>query len=83
MVALKKLCVIAALAALSACGSTAGDNVMSPDANALDPAALNLALGPETSGNGTTIDANDLNSADNLTDDNEAADDRTGTNSAE
>ena len=68
--ALKKLCVIAGVAALAACGSSAGDNVMSPEANALDPAAVNLALGPETTANDTTIDANDLNSVDNSSDGN-------------
>jgi hypothetical protein len=66
-VALKKLCVIAGVAALAACGSSGGDNVMSPEANALNPAAVDLALGPETTANETTIDANDLNSADNST----------------
>jgi hypothetical protein len=66
------LCVIAGVAALAACGSSAGDNVMSPEANALDPAAVNLALGPETTANDTTIDANDLNSADNSTEQNSA-----------
>jgi hypothetical protein len=70
-VALKKLCVIAGMAlALGACGSSAGDNVMSPEANALDPAAVNLALGPETTGNEATVDASDLNSTDNSTEQN-------------
>jgi hypothetical protein len=53
---------IAALAiAAAACGQGNSDNVMSPQANALQPADVNAALGPEE------MNATDLNdAADNL-----------------
>lgn len=55
-----KLAAVAVLAAgAAACSQGNSDNVMSPQANALTPAEVNQALGPET-GNSTDLNASDL-----------------------
>lgn len=55
-----KLAAVVALAVgAAACGQGNSDNVMSPQANALTPAEVNEALGPET-GNTTDLNASDL-----------------------
>ncbi len=65
---LKSIALIAFCAAAAACGGSNSDNVMSPEANALEPADVNAALGPEVT---TTTDmnatANDMNAAGNDT----------------
>lgn len=61
MKVLKLAAVAAAAIAAASCGQGNSDNVMAPEANALTPAEVNEALGPET-GNSTdlNISANDL-----------------------
>ena len=61
MKALKLSAAAAVAIAAAACSQGNSDNVMSPQANALTPAEVNEALGPETS-NSTdlNISANDL-----------------------
>ena len=75
---------IAALAlAAAACGQGNSDNVMSPQANALQPADVNAALGPEDM-NGVDLNqaANNLNGiGDSVT--NSPAVTESATNSAE
>ena len=58
---LKMTAVAAAAIAAAACNQGNSDNVMSPEANALTPAEVNEALGPET-GNATelNVSSNDL-----------------------
>jgi hypothetical protein len=47
--------------ATAACGQGNSDNVMSPEANALEPADVNAALGPEvTNTSGANVTANDI-----------------------
>lgn len=66
---MKRFLVIALAAAAGACGQGSSDNVMSPEANALSPADVNAALGPEAT---NTADenamANTLNGTGNDTD---------------
>lgn len=66
MVAAVKLTIAAAAAlALAACGQSGSDNVMASSANALTPAQVDLALGPElanSAGNGLDS-SNEANSA--------------------
>jgi hypothetical protein len=53
--------------AASACSQGNSDNVMSPDANALDPADVNAALGPEvTNIPDMNMAANDMNGVENM-----------------
>ena len=52
--------IVGLAAAASACGQGGADNVMAPEANALDPAQVNLILGPEAPAN--SLDANSVNS---------------------
>jgi hypothetical protein len=53
--------------AASACSQGNSDNVMSPDANALDPADVNAALGPEvTNIPDMNVAANDMNVVENM-----------------
>lgn len=57
---------IALTVALAACSQGNSDNVMSPEANALQPADVNAALGPEvTNTPGMNLTANDMNSVGN------------------
>jgi len=65
-----KLAVSAALTALAlavaGCSQGNSDNVMSPEANALQPADVNAALGPEvTNTPDMNLTANDMNSVGN------------------
>jgi hypothetical protein len=65
-----KLAVSAAFTALAlavaGCSQGNSDNVMSPEANALEPADVNAALGPEvTNTPDMNMTANDMNAADN------------------
>ena len=53
---------IACAMAAAACSQGNSDNMMSPDANALEPADVNAALGAEVA---NTPDANDMNALDN------------------
>jgi hypothetical protein len=55
---------VALAIAAAACGQGNSDNVMSPEANALQPADVNAALGPEDM-NATDLNmtANDMNAA--------------------
>ena len=46
-------CAAALSLALAACGQGGPDNVMAPSANALPPALVDLALGPEAGGTST------------------------------
>jgi len=66
----KAASLIALAIAAAACGQGNSDNVMSPEANALDPADVNAALGPEITNTPATT-ANDLNAAGNSTSANE------------
>ena len=53
--------VAAAAIAAAACSQGNSDNVMSPQANALEPAEVNEALGPETANTtDLNVSANDL-----------------------
>ena len=47
--------------ACAACGQGNPDNVMSPEANALAPAEVNAALGPEVNAADMNLAANDVN----------------------
>ena len=47
MVLAKRVAVLALAIAASACGQGNSDNVMAPQSNALTPAEVNAALGPE------------------------------------
>jgi len=68
----KTAALIALAIAAAACGQGNSDNVMSPEANALEPADVNAALGPEiTNTPATNMTANDLNAAGNSTSANE------------
>jgi hypothetical protein len=52
--------------AAAACNQGNSDNVMSPEANALEPADVNAALGPEvTNTPDMNMTANDMNAAGN------------------
>ena len=58
---------LALAGAASACSQGNSDNVMSPDANALDPADVNAALGPEvTNIPDMNVAANDMNGVENM-----------------
>lgn len=58
---------IACAMAAAACSQGNSDNVMSPDANALDPADVNAALGPEvTNIPDMNMAANDMNGVENM-----------------
>lgn len=62
--ALVKTGAILALAiAAAACGQGNSDNVMSPEANALEPADVNAALGPEDTNTSAIpeLEANEIN----------------------
>ena len=52
---------VLALAA-AACSQGNSDNVMSPEANALEPAEINAALGPEIATNATASAMNGIGS---------------------
>ena len=45
---LSRMFAVAGVLAASACGQGNSDNVMAPQSNALTPAEVNAALGPET-----------------------------------
>lgn len=66
---LKRGAVAALAIAAASCGGGGSDNVMSPQANALSPAEVDAALGPET---GNTADlnmaGNDITQVGNSTD---------------
>jgi hypothetical protein len=65
---MKKLAVLGLALAAAGCGQGNSDNVMSPEANAVTPAQVNAALGPETSGTADmNATGNDVNSAANDT----------------
>ncbi len=59
MRALQFIGALAVVAAVAACNQGDADNVMAPQANALTPAEVNLALGPEPD-----AIANDVNASD-------------------
>jgi hypothetical protein len=70
----KAAAVLALAVAAAGCGQGNSDNVMSPEANALEPADVNAALGPEiTNTTDMNMTANDMNAAGNSTSANEAA----------
>ena len=75
----------AALAvAAAACGQGNSDNMMSPDANALEPADVNAALGTEvTNTQDMNMTANDMNVVDNGMENSETPDEPTVDNSDE
>ena len=57
---------IACAMAAVACSQGNSDNMMSPDANALEPADVNAALGTEVANTpDANLAANDLNAVDN------------------
>lgn len=58
---LKPVAIAALAVAAAACNQGNSDNVMSPQANALTPAEVNEALGPETNGTDMNVTANDMN----------------------
>ena len=82
---LVKLGTAAALAvAAAACGQGNSDNMMSPDANALEPADVNAALGTEvTNTQDMNMTANDMNVVDNGMENSETPDEPTVDNSDE
>lgn len=58
--------IVALAIAAAACGQGNSDNVMSPEANALQPADVNAALGPEdVNATDLNMTANDMNSVGN------------------
>ena len=60
---------IACAMAAAACSQGNSDNMMSPDANALEPADVNAALGTEVMNTpDANLAANDLNAVDNEVD---------------
>ncbi len=67
----KSAMVLALAVAATACGQGNSDNVMAPKANALDPADVNAALGPEVT---NAPEANGMNAVGNSTDMNAMAD---------
>lgn len=74
---------VALAVAAAACSQGISDNVMSPEANALDPADINAALGPEvTTTSEENVTANDVDEAANVVD-NGAAEEPTDDNSAD
>ena len=58
----KRATAIALALAAAACGQGNSDNVMSPEANALEPAEINAALGPEIATNATASAMNGIGS---------------------
>ena len=65
---LRTSAMLALAIAAAACGQGNSDNVMSPEANALQPADVNAALGPEaTNTTDMNMTANDLNGTGNDT----------------
>ena len=82
---LVKLGTAAALAvAAAACGQGNSDNMISPDANALEPADVNAALGTEvTNTQDMNMTANDMNVVDNGMENSETPDEPTVDNSDE
>jgi len=82
---LVKLGTAAAFAvAAAACGQGNSDNMMSPDANALEPADVNAALGTEvTNTQDMNMTANDMNMVDNGMENSETPDEPTASNSDE
>jgi hypothetical protein len=83
---LLKTAAMAALAiAAAACSQGNSDNVMSPEANALEPADVNAALGPEvTNTPDMNMTANDMNMmADNATSTSPATTDTASNNATE
>ena len=71
---------IALALAAAACGQGNSDNVMSPEANALEPADVNAALGPEIAANATV---NDMNGIGTTTDSSPATTDSAPDNATE
>jgi hypothetical protein len=61
---MKRLVIVSLSIAAAACGQGNSDNVMSPEANAVSPAQVNAALGPEVT-NSTDMNAigNDMNAS--------------------
>ncbi|HWI76035.1 MAG TPA: hypothetical protein VNS53_03000 [Sphingomicrobium sp.] len=70
---------IALAIAAAACSQGNSGNVMAPEANALEPADVNAALGPEVNTSDMNMTANDMNAFDN----NAAADEPATNNAAE
>ena len=60
-------------AAAAACSQGNSDNVMSPEANALEPADVNMALGNELTPNANSLATNDMNVAGHVEDNSGAA----------
>jgi hypothetical protein len=58
---LKSAAIVGLAVGAMACSQGNSDNVMSPQANALTPAEVNDALGPETNGADLNAMANSLN----------------------
>lgn len=75
MMKMTKVAAVAALAlAAAACGQSGSQNVMSPEANALDPVTVNSALGSDTmNADQNMMTANDMNGV-NMMDMNSSAD---------
>jgi hypothetical protein len=68
-----KIGAVAGLAiAAAACNQGDSGNVMSPEANALEPADVNAALGPDMNSmtDANMMSANDMNAVDNSADTN-------------
>ena len=61
----KSAALLALACAAAACSQGNSDNVMAPEANALEPAEVNAALGPEvTNSTDMNMTANDINAVD-------------------
>ena len=76
----KRATAIALALAAAACGQGNSDNVMSPEANALEPAEINAALGPEITANAT---ANDMNGIGSTTENSPATTDSSADNATD
>jgi len=73
---------IACAMAAAACSQGNSDNVMSPEANALEPADVNAALGSDvTMTPDANVTANDLNAVDNTTNEPAPSDEPAANNS--
>ncbi len=81
---LRTVTIATLMIAAAACGKSNSDNVMSPEANALQPAEVNAALGPEDT-NATDLDnaASNLNGIGNSVTNSPAVTESASNNAAE
>lgn len=69
-------------AAAAACNQGNSDNVMSPEANALEPADVNMALGNELTPTANSLATNDMNAVGNAEENSGAATNTSSNDSA-